>query len=132
MYSAVKHAHIAFAAISGIFFLVRGSWMVMESGMLQKRWVRVVPHINDTLLLVCGVTLSVLSRQYPFVANWLTVKVVLLVAYIVLGAIALKRGKTKRVRIAAFVGALCCFLFIVSVAVTKQPWGILYALHAGS
>ena len=128
MYLAVKHAHILFAAISGLFFLVRGSWMVMESGMLQKRWVRVLPHVNDTLLLVCGVTLSVLSRQYPFVAGWLTVKVLLLIAYIVLGAIALKRGRTKSVRIVAFVAALACFLFIVSVAVTKQPWGILHSL----
>jgi len=102
--------------------------MVMESGMLQKRWVRVLPHVNDTLLLVCGVTLSVLSRQYPFVAGWLTVKVLLLIAYIVLGAIALKRGRTKSVRIVAFVAALACFLFIVSVAVTKQPWGILHSL----
>ena len=128
MYLAVKHAHILFAAISGLFFLVRGSWMVMESGMLQKRWVKVLPHVNDTLLLACGVTLSILSRQYPFVAGWLTVKVLLLIAYIVLGAIALKRGRTKSVRIVAFVAASACFLFIVSVAVTKQPWGILYSL----
>lgn len=128
MYIGLKHAHMLFVAFSGLFFLVRGCWMLVDSGMLQKTWVRVVPHINDTALLACGVGLSIMSKQYPFVDTWLTVKLMLLVAYIVLGTVALKRGRTKAIRTLAFAAALTCFLFIVSVAVTHQPWGFLHTL----
>lgn len=125
MYMAFKHSHMLFAAISGLFFLVRGAWMLMESDMLQKKWVKIVPHVVDTLLLVCAIGLCVILKQYPFVEGWLTVKVVMLVAYIGLGMVALKRGKTKAIRTVAFFAALASFLFMVSVARTHQPLGFL-------
>lgn len=128
MYMAFKHGHMMFAAISGLFFLVRGCWMLMESQMLQKVWVKVLPHVNDTLLLVCAIGLCVVTQQYPFVESWLTVKVFMLVAYIVLGTIALKRGKTKSVRVIAFFAALASFIFMVSVARTHHPLGFLQFL----
>jgi uncharacterized membrane protein SirB2 len=120
-YFALKHLHVTFAALSGLLFLVRGIWMLSDSQRMQQRWVKVVPHIVDTLLLVSAIGLAVWSSQYPGQSPWLTAKLVALVAYIVLGAIALKRGRTKGLRTAAFVGALACFAYIVSVAVTKNP-----------
>jgi uncharacterized membrane protein SirB2 len=87
---------------------------------LQQRWVKVVPHVVDTLLLVCAVILVVWSGQYPFVQGWLTAKLLALIAYIVLGTIALKRGKTKSVRIGALVAAALVFAYIVKVALTRQ------------
>jgi uncharacterized membrane protein SirB2 len=60
------------------------------------------------------------SGQYPFVQNWLTVKILAVIAYIAIGSIALKRGKTKTVRVYAFIAALATFAYIASVAVTKQ------------
>lgn len=119
-YFAIKHLHMTCAALSGSLFLVRGLWMLRGSALLQQRWVRVVPHIIDTVLLGSALTMVGLSAQYPFVQNWLTAKVFALIAYIVLGAIALKRGKTKGVRTAAFVAALLVFAYIVKVAVTRQ------------
>ncbi|UVW29344.1 SirB2 family protein [Massilia sp. H6] len=120
-YLALKHIHITFAALSGVLFLVRGIWMLSGSQQLQRRWVKVVPHIVDTLLLVSAIGLVVWSSQYPGEQSWLTAKVVALVGYIALGIIALKRGRTKQVRVAAFVGALACYVYIVAVAVTKNP-----------
>lgn len=125
MYMALKHSHMMFVAISGLFFLVRGAWMLMDSAMLQKKWVKILPHIVDTLLLACAIGLCVVLGQYPFVVDWLTVKVVMLVAYIVLGVIALKRGKTKAIRTLAFFAAIACFLFMVSVAFSHHPLGFL-------
>ena len=61
MYIAFKHSHMMFAVISGLFFLVRGCWMLMDSGMLQKKWVKILPHVNDTLLLLCAIVLCVMS-----------------------------------------------------------------------
>ena len=128
MYIAFKHAHMMFAVISGLFFLVRGCWMLMDSGMLQKKWVKILPHVNDTLLLICAIVLCVILQQYPFQQSWLTVKVVALIAYILLGVVALKRGKTKAIRMVAFAAALLAYLFTFSVARTHNPLGFFVLL----
>lgn len=119
-YFTVKHVHIACVALSGAFFLLRGIWMLTGSRMLQQRWVKIVPHAIDTLLLASALTLAWWIGQYPFVNGWLTAKVLGLVLYIVLGTIALKRGKTKTVRVGAFFAALAVFAYIVGVALTKS------------
>lgn len=119
-YLFVKYFHITCAVSSGSFFLLRGIWMLRESDMLQQRWVKVLPHIVDTLLLGSALIMVFWSAQYPFVQPWLTAKVFALLAYIGLGTVALKRGKTKAVRIWAFVTALATFAYIVAVALTKQ------------
>ena len=103
-YFAIRHLHIASAALSGSLFLVRGIWMLRDSAMLKRRWVRIAPHIIDSVLLGSALIMVFLSGQYPFVQGWLTAKVLALLAYIALGTIALKRGKNKTVRVCAFTG----------------------------
>lgn len=94
--------------------------MLLDSPILQRRWVRIAPHTIDTLLLASALVMVFWSGQYPFVQNWLTAKVIALVAYIGLGTIALKRGKTRAVRVIAFISALLAFAYIVGVALTRQ------------
>lgn len=120
-YIALKHLHLGFVALSGLLFLIRGIWMLRGSPRLRQRWVRIVPHLVDTLLLASAIGLALWSRQYPGQMPWLTAKVAALLLYVVLGSIALKRGRTQRVRTAAFLGALACFAYIVSVALTRNP-----------
>ena len=120
-YLLLKHLHMSFALLSGGLFLLRGVWMLRASNMLQQRWVKIVPHVVDTVLLASAIALAVWSSQYPVQQGWLTAKVVALVGYIGLGMVALKRGRTPAVRTAAFVGALVLFLYIVTVARTKTP-----------
>jgi uncharacterized membrane protein SirB2 len=131
-YLAIKHLHITFAVLSGSFFLLRGLWMLADSPMLQRRWVKVTPHVVDTLLLASALVLVFWSGQYPFVQPWLTAKVLALLAYIVLGTVALKRGKTQGVRTVALLAALAPFAYIVAVALTRQPAIALQALGLGS
>jgi uncharacterized membrane protein SirB2 len=119
-YLLVKHLHITCVVLSGGFFMLRGAWMLTGSSLLQRRWVRVVPHMVDTLLLGSALTMVVWSGQYPFVQPWLTAKVLALVAYVVLGTVALKRGKTRAIRTTALVAALAVFAYIVSVALSRQ------------
>jgi len=76
------------------------------------------------VLLASAIALATMLRQYPFASGWLTAKVTGLVVYVVLGTIALKRGRTLRVRVAAWLAAQLVFLYIVSVAITKDPLGI--------
>jgi uncharacterized membrane protein SirB2 len=120
-YLAVKYLHMSFAALSGGFFLVRGIWMLQESNLLQRKWVRVAPHVIDTLLLTFALILVFWSGQYPGAQGWLTAKVIALLVYIVLGTVALKRGKTRAVRTVAFFTALAVFAYIVAVALTRNP-----------
>ena len=119
--SLLKLVHISSAYISLTGFTIRGIWMLMESPFLTKKWVKIVPHIIDTILLTSAIALVVEIGQYPFVNNWLTAKLVALIGYIVLGTIALKRGKTKSIRIAAFIGALLVFSYILGVAMFRTP-----------
>jgi uncharacterized membrane protein SirB2 len=120
-YFAVKATHVGCAALSYALFFVRGIWMMRGSAILQQRWVRIVPHIVDTALLASAIALAFIIRQYPPADNWLTAKVAALLVYIGLGTIALKRGKTRGVRIAAWFAAQAVFFYIVAVAVTRSP-----------
>jgi len=120
-YLILKNLHLATIAITLTLFLLRGFWMMAESPRLQARWVRIVPHVNDTLLLASGIGLAVLIQQYPLVHGWLSAKFFALIAYIVLGTIALKRGKTRGQRIAAWIAALLVFGYMVAVAVAHDP-----------
>jgi uncharacterized membrane protein SirB2 len=119
-YLAIKHLHMTCAALSGVLFFTRGILMLRASPLLQRRWLNTGSHAIDTVLLGSALTMAVWSTQYPFVQGWLTAKVIALVLYIVAGGIALKRGKTMRIRTVAFVVALLLFAYIVKVALTRQ------------
>lgn len=122
MYIGLKHLHVTTVYITIALFLLRGYWMMFQPAWLEQRWVRVVPHINDTVLLLSAITLAVLLRQYPFVnSSWLTAKVIGLVVYIGLGLVALRLGRSKQIRVAAFIGALLTIAYIYSVAKAHNP-----------
>ncbi|HMV16523.1 MAG TPA: SirB2 family protein [Zoogloea sp.] len=125
MYLAIKHLHITCVALSLAGFLLRGLWMCADSPLLYASLTRRLPHIVDALLLGSAIALAVMSGQAPFVQAWLTAKVAGLLVYIVLGALALRPGRPKPVRLGAFGAALVSFSYIVSVALTKNPAGWL-------
>ena len=121
-YLALKNAHIAFAVISLAGFVLRFAWVVRGSARLKSPWVRIAPHVVDTLLLLGGVGLAVTIRQYPFVHGWLTAKILALIAYIVFGTMALKRAPTRAQKWSSFVMALICFGYMAGAAVSHSPF----------
>ena len=125
LYLYIKYIHILCAIISISGFILRGIWLVIESPLLKHALVKKLPHFVDATLLLTALVMVFMSRQYPFVLDWLTVKVVVLIIYILLGMVALRWGRTRTVRIAAWLAAVICFLFIVSVALTRQASGVL-------
>ena len=124
MYIAIKHIHLTAVVLSISFFLLRAFWVFLKPKMMEKRWVKVAPHIIDSVLLISAITLTILLQQYPFVDHWLTAKLLALVLYIVLGTIALKRGKTPLIKLGAFFAAVATFAYILTVAFTHSaiPW----------
>ena len=115
MYLALKHTHLTAVVLSFSLFFLRGLWMLADSPQLQERWVKIVPHVIDTVLLASAIALAVLIHQYPFVQTWLTAKLIALVVYIGLGTVAIKRGRSKGVRVIAWIGALFTFGYIVAI-----------------
>lgn len=122
MYSAIKHFHVMAVVFTAALFLLRGVWMLVDSSQLERRWVRVVPHVVDTFLLLSALILVFMIHQYPFVTGWLTAKVLGLLVYIGLGMVALHYGKTRQIRVLAWLVALLVFAYIVGVAVYKTSW----------
>ena len=123
MYYLIKFAHQLFAFASVTLFAVRGVWMLRDSPQLSRRWVRILPHVVDTLLLASAIALTLILHQYPLTHGWLSAKVLALLLYIGLGLIALRYGRSKRVRATAWIGALLVFVYIVSVALSHDLRG---------
>lgn len=119
-YPLLYRLHTTTVGLTLVLFLLRGFWMLTESPRLNARWLRVAPHVNDTLLLSAAIAMLVVAGLNPLDQPWLLAKIVGLLAYIGLGALALKHGKTKAIRITALIAALGVFGYIVAVAITKQ------------
>lgn len=125
-YLAIKHLHVTAVILSLSFFLFRGWCMVWRPRLLCRKWVRYSRDLIDTALLGSAIVLAIRLQQYPFVHDWLTAKVVALVVYIVLGSIALKRGRTRKARYLALGMAMMTAGYIVAVALSHhpQPWRV--------
>ena len=118
-YSIVKQTHSGFAYLSILLFVLRGALMLAEKhALLAAKPLKILPHVIDTVLLVCAFTLLLMGGT-ALPNQWLAAKVIGTVAYIGLGFVALKLGKTKLVRAGAFAGALVVVLYLVKVAKTK-------------
>ena len=117
-YFVIKHIHMTAAGLSLLLFVIRAWWSVRESRALQNRWVKTLPHVIDTVLLVAGVVLAaMIGPNQP----WILAKIVLLLAYIGVGTVAIKRGKTPQQRGIAAVVAVAIFLYIVGIAIAHNP-----------
>lgn len=117
-YFLIKHIHMTAAGLSLIFFIVRAFWSVTGSAALQNKAVKVVPHIIDSVLLIAGIILAaMIGPEQP----WILAKIVLLLAYIGVGTVAIKRGRTPTQRAVAAVIAVAIFLYIVGIAIAHNP-----------
>ena len=119
-YIVLKSIHVASVTLSLAGFLVRGVLMLADSPLVAARWLRVAPHVVDTVLLASAIWLAAAVGQYPFVHGWLTAKVLGVLVYIGFGLIALRRGRTKRIRAGAFCIALAAAAYVVAVALTRS------------
>jgi uncharacterized membrane protein SirB2 len=116
-----KYIHVSAVTLTLIFFIIRGLWMITDAKILKQKWVKILAITIDSILLASAIVLTMEISQYPFSHPWLTAKVLALVIYIALGMIALHYGATKKTRITAWLAALLCFGYIVSVALTRNP-----------
>lgn len=119
--SLIKSIHVASVALSYSLFFLRGVWMLRDSPLAQARKTRLARDAVDSVLLASAILLAWQLGISPLEHSWLAAKIVALLCYIVIGSVALKRGRTKRIRLAAWIAAQVVFIYIVSVAVMHDP-----------
>ena len=127
-YPQIKAVHVAAIMASGLLFLLRGAGVQAGAAWPMAAPLRYLSYSIDTILLTAALMLVTILHQYPFVDDWLTAKVLLLVVYVVLGTFALKRGRTRATRTACWIAALLVYLFIASIARAHHPLGLLASL----
>ena len=120
MYIAFKHLHVLFVVISVALFMLRFFWVLKSPQQLQKKWVKIVPHVNDTFLLLSAIAMIIIVGGAPIGAAWLSNKIIGLVGYIIFGLIAFKASSAAW-RWVGFLGAVAWLLFLFHVAYSKMP-----------
>src|SRR6476469_5534879 len=124
-YPQIKLVHVGAVIASGSLFAARGSLMLARSPLANHAALRYLSYAIDSTLLTAALMLVTILHQYPFVQAWLTVKVLLLLVYIVLGVFALRRGRTRVTRLVCYFAALLVYALIVGVALAHDPRGWL-------
>lgn len=127
-YPQIKHAHIGLALLSGGLFALRGAMLLAGAGWPNAAPVRYLSYAVDTALLTAAMMLLTILPRELYANGWLAVKVALIVAYVVLGVFALRRGRTRGVRAACYVAALLVFAQVYCIARSHHPLGALYLL----
>jgi len=115
----LKNIHLSCITLTFILYSLRGIWMLKDSPLLNQRWPKIVSPIIDTTLLISGIMMAMNLQQYPGTHHWLTAKLIALLFYIVIGSIALKRGKTKKIRTIALFVSWGIFAYIILVALNR-------------
>src|SRR5690606_22026520 len=93
-----------------------------HSPLLHTRVVKILPHIIDTLLLLSAIAPAVALQFSPMSQPWLAAQLIAPVVRIGLGVVAFKHPKPL-VRKASWIAALVVFMYILSVALSKNPFG---------
>ena len=116
-----KHLHMTLAVISVVLFSLRFIWLLANSAQLQRKWVKISPHIIDTLLLSLGVYMAVIYYINPLEQLWLAEKLFAIVAYIFTGYYTLKLARNRTMQIIGYIGAMGWIMLIVYLAMTRTP-----------
>jgi len=115
-----KHLHMTLAVLSISLFTLRFVWTLVNSSKLQAKWIRIAPHIIDTLLLTFGAVMAVQYAINPFEQLWLGEKLLAVVAYIFTGYFTLKLARNKPMQIIGYLGAIGWVMLIVRLAMTRE------------
>jgi len=118
----IKFIHIGCAVLTISGFLLRSWFKLVSPHYLRRRWIKIGPHVIDSVLLASAIVLVVMTRQYPFVAPWVTAKLLVLILYIGFGLLTLRFARTQTQALVGFIGACLSFSYIIAVAITRQAW----------
>ena len=120
-YIILKQLHLSCITLTFLLFNLRAIGHLFGATWVRHKWLRVVPHMVDTVLLVTGILLAIKLQQYPFVDAWLTAKFFALIAYIIFGSLTLKHASSLQTQLLSYIAALLAFAYLVSTALLHHP-----------
>ena len=122
-YPQIKYVHVLMVLLSGALFAMRGIGVLAGARWPQSLPVRWASYAIDTTLLTAAMMLLTILPWAMFGNGWLGTKLLLLVAYVVLGSLALKRGRSVRVRGWCYGAAVLVYLAMIGIARAHHPLG---------
>ena len=125
LYPEIKLVHVTAVIASGALFLLRGTAVNWGGGWGMIAPIRYLSYTIDIVLLTAALLLLAILPAAAFSNGWLWLKLTLLVGYIVLGTLALKRGRTADIRRGCFVAAIAIYTCMYFIARTHDPLGPL-------
>lgn len=120
-YGSIKNLHILTAVLSITLFCWRFLGLMRYPAGPRGRWIRILPHVNDTLLLTFAILLCMVTHQSPFTTPWLAEKVIAVILYILAGMFALKWAKGRLAQRIWFIMAVALFAYTAEIAINKTP-----------
>jgi uncharacterized membrane protein SirB2 len=124
-YLQIKLFHIAVALLSGSLFALRGGFALAGARWPNAAPVRWLSYSIDTALLTAALMLLTILPHATFANGWLWVKLTLIVTYVGLGVMAMRRAKSQAMRAVCYVAALAVFASIYATARSHEPLGLL-------
>jgi len=120
-YIVLKQLHLSCIMLTFLLFNFRVIGHLFSATWVRQKWLRVVPHGVDTILLATGILLAIKLQQYPFIDAWLTVKFFALIAYIIFGSLTLKHATSWQTQLLSYIASLLAFAYLVSTALLHHP-----------
>jgi len=121
----VKYVHIVAVSVTFALFFVRGLWVLRSYPSPQEAWVRYLPHLVDTVLVVSALVFLWDARNLGWPGQWFTVKLALIAVYAILAIAVLKFARRLGIKVITWIAALLVFLFVTTIAVLHHPLGII-------
>lgn len=116
----IKTIHVSTVVFTLVLFLVRGGWYFFWADKAMPKLLRYLPHLNDTVLTITGITMAVMYSISPLGQTWFLAKIIALFAYIGLGMYAFKEKRLYGKRLFSWLLALLVFFYIIGVVRTHS------------
>lgn len=121
MYMMFKHLHYLVVSLSAIVLTIQFVAHYFDLAIKDKKWLKIVPHILYTLILLTALGLLGTLKLNPFEHTWVMHKILGFVCYVALGALAYKYARNNGMRMLGYIGAIAWLLITVNIAITKTP-----------
>ena len=120
-YIALKHSHMLLALVSVVLFYTRAFARIKQLKLAKNKLLFIGSHSIDTFLLISAVALAVMLGLSPHNQPWLLEKILLVVAYIVVG-ILMARQKNIKGQVSLLLLATTVIFAIFYLARFKTPF----------
>ncbi|WP_158527253.1 SirB2 family protein [Pelagibaculum spongiae] len=109
--------------VLALFFLLSATLIANKKpAWLDNSLMIKLPMLNNGLVLLSAIFLFFIFKQYPFVNDWVTAKLIALILFIALAAILMRKKISGKPGMIVAGCAVACWLYLYAVGKTMNPW----------